>query len=147
MNKVILLGNTTRAIEMRHLPSGIAVSKTGLAVNKTWRDKLTGEQKQEVMFIDIEMFGKSAEIANQYMTKGKKILIEGELRLGSWLDQSGQRQSKHTVTVESFEFLDSKRDGEGTQNTNTEYSYDDGTTKQVPTTPKPNINIDEETLF
>ena len=74
LNKVLLIGNTTRAIELRYLPSGSAVAKTGLAVNRAWKDKNTGEKKDETMFIDIVIYGKSAEIANQYLLKGKKVL-------------------------------------------------------------------------
>lgn len=113
LNKVLLIGNTTRAIELRYLPSSSAVAKTGLAVNRTWKDKTTGEKKDETMFIDIVIYGKSAEIANQYMLKGKKILAEGRLVLEQWMDQSGQKRSKHVLSVESFQFLDSKSSGEG----------------------------------
>ncbi len=108
LNKVLLIGNTTRAMELRYLPSGSAVAKTGLAVNRTWKDKNTGEKKDETMFIDIVIYGKSAEIANQYLLKGKKVLVEGRLVLEQWMDQSGQKRSKHIVSVESFQFLDSK---------------------------------------
>ena len=108
LNKVILIGNTVRPIELRYLPSGAAVAKTGLAVNEQWKDKITGETKSETMFIDIVIFGKSAEIANQYIAKGKKILVEGKLKLEQWQDQSGQKRSKHILSVESFQFLDSK---------------------------------------
>ena len=104
LNKVLLIGNTTRAIELRYLPSGSAVAKTGLAVNRAWKDKTTGENKTEAMFIDIVIYGKSAEIANQYMLKGKKILAEGRLVLEQWMDQSGQKRSKHVLSVESFSF-------------------------------------------
>jgi single-strand DNA-binding protein len=108
LNKVLLIGNTARAIELRYLPSGSAVAKTGIAVNRTWKDKLSGEQKQETMFIDVVIYGKSAEIANQYMLKGKKVLVEGRLVLEQWMDQAGQKRSRHVIAVESFQFLDSK---------------------------------------
>jgi len=108
LNKVLLIGNTTRAMELRYLPSGSAVAKTGLAVNRTWKDKNTGEKKDETMFIDIVIYGKSAEIANQYLLKGKKVLVEGRLVLEQWVDQSGGKRSKHVLSVESFQFLDSK---------------------------------------
>lgn len=111
LNKVLLIGNTTRAIELRYLPSGSAVAKTGIAVNRTWKDKMSGEQKQETMFMDIVIYGKSAEIANQYMLKGKKVLVEGRLVLEQWVDQSGQKRSRHVLAVESFQFLDSKSAG------------------------------------
>ena len=108
LNKTLLIGNTTRPIELRYLPSGSPVAKTGLAVNRVWKDKLSGEQKQETMFIDVVIYGKSAEIANQYMTKGKKILVEGRLVLEQWVDQGGQKRSKHILAAESFQFLEPK---------------------------------------
>ena len=123
LNKVLLIGNTTRAIELRYLPSGSAVAKTSLAVNRAWKDKTTGENKTEAMFIDIVIYGKSAEIANQYMLKGKKILAEGRLVLEQWMDQSGQKRSKHVLSVESFQFLDSKGSGDGEHDTG---HYDEG---------------------
>ena len=112
LNKVILIGNTVRPIELRYLPSGSAVAKTGLAVNRTWKDKTTGEKKDETMFIDIVIYSKLASIANQYMLKGKKILVEGRLVLEQWVDQSGQKRSRHVIVVESFQFLDSKKEGD-----------------------------------
>ena len=108
MNKVILIGNTVRPIELRYLPSGSAVAKTGLAVNRVWKDKTTGEKKNETMFIDIVIYGKLASIANQYMLKGKKILVEGRLVLEQWVDQGGQKRSKHILAAESFQFLEPK---------------------------------------
>ncbi|MDD3465609.1 MAG: single-stranded DNA-binding protein [Campylobacterales bacterium] len=114
LNKVLLIGNTTKAIELRYLPSGSAVAKTGIAVNRTWKDKTSGEQKQEVMFMDIVIYGKSAEIANQYMLKGKKVLVEGRLVLEQWVDQNGQKRSRHVLSVEAFQFLDSKSAGGNT---------------------------------
>lgn len=112
LNKVLLIGNTVRPIELRYLPSGSAVAKTGLAVNRTWKDKTTGEKKDETMFIDIVIYSKLASIANQYMLKGKKVLVEGRLVLEQWVDQSGQKRSRHVIVVESFQFLDSKSDSQ-----------------------------------
>jgi len=146
VNKVILVGNITRAIELKHLPSGSAVAKTGIAVNRNWKDKMTGEAKQETMFVDITIYGKSAEIANQYITKGKKVLVEGRLVLEQWVDQTGQKRSKHTVAVESFEFLDSKSSDETSYDSSDGY----GSEYQTParTAPRvPDINIDEEIPF
>lgn len=128
LNKVLLIGNTTRAIELRYLPSGSAVAKTGLAVNRAWKDKNTGEKKDETMFIDIVIYGKSAEIANQYLLKGKKVLVEGRLVLEQWMDQqSGQKRSKHVLSVESFQFLDSK-----SADTESQPEQDDYPAQQIP---------------
>ena len=142
MNKVILIGNTVRPIELRYLPSGSAVAKTGLAVNRVWKDKNTGEKKDETMFIDIVIYGKSAEIANQYLLKGKKVLVEGRLVLEQWMDQqSGQKRSKHVLSVESFQFLDSKSADTEPQPVQEEYP----TAQQTPgVSDKPHRQIDED---
>ncbi|MEY4504115.1 MAG: hypothetical protein RL154_408 [Pseudomonadota bacterium] len=109
LNKVILIGNTTRPIELRYANNGSAIAKTGLAVNRKWNDKITGDKKEEVMFIDITIYGKSAEIANQYLTKGKKVLVEGRLVLEQWNDQAGQKRSKHSIFVDNFQMIGGDR--------------------------------------
>ena len=110
-NKVILVGNLTRDLELRYLQSGTAVGNTGIATNRKFKGS-DGEQKQEVMFIDITFFGRTAEIANQYLKKGSKVLVEGRLRLDSWEDQSGAKRSKHSITVDSMQMLDSRGDNQ-----------------------------------
>ena len=110
-NKVIMLGNVTRDIELSYLPNGGAVAKTGLATNRKFK-KQDGSQGEEVCFIDVTFFGRTAEIANQYLSKGKKVLIEGRLKLDQWTDQQGGKRSKHSVTVESMKMIGSRGDGE-----------------------------------
>lgn len=106
-NKVILVGNLTRDPELRYTPKGTAVAKLGLAVNRSWKSE-SGEQKEEVTFVDIDAFGRQAETIGQYMKKGRPIMIEGRLRLDSWEDkQTGQKRNKLGVVLESFQFLDS----------------------------------------
>lgn len=108
-NKVILVGNLTRDIEMRYTPKGTAIAKFGLAVNRVWRNE-AGESKEEVTFIDIDAFGKQAETLAQYMRKGSPLLVEGRLRLDQWDDkQSGQKRSKLGVILEGFQFIGSPR--------------------------------------
>jgi single-strand DNA-binding protein len=105
-NKVILLGNLTRDPELRYTPKGTAIAKLGLAVNRTWRDE-NGQTKEEVTFVDIDAFGRSAEVLGQYMKKGRPIFIEGRLKLDSWEDkQTNQKRSRLGVVLESFQFLD-----------------------------------------
>lgn len=111
-NKVILMGNLTRDPQLRYLPSNMAVCEFGLATNRKWRDK-DGNMKEEVCFIDVEAFARSAETINQYMTKGKPILIEGHLKLDSWTGQDGQKRSKHRVVVDSFQFVGGRGDQAG----------------------------------
>jgi single-strand DNA-binding protein len=113
-NKVILAGNLTRDPELRYTPSGKAIAKFALAVNRAWTSE-TGEKKEEVTFVDIDSFGRQAEVISQYLKKGRPILVEGRLRLDQWDDkQTGQKRSRLGVVLESFSFLDSGgRDGGG----------------------------------
>lgn len=112
-NKVILMGNLTRDIEVRTLPSGNQqVGNFGVAVNHRWRDANTGEQKEEVTFVDCEAWGKTAEVMSKYLAKGKPVFIEGRLKLDSWTDKTdGSKRSKLKVVVENFQFVDSKGGG------------------------------------
>jgi single-strand DNA-binding protein len=111
-NKVILVGNLTRDPELRYTPKGTAVAKIGLAVNRVWTSE-TGEKKEEVTFVDVDMFGRTAENVAQYMRKGSPLLVEGRLRLDQWDDkQTGQKRSKLGVVAETVQFLGSPRSGE-----------------------------------
>lgn len=112
LNRVMLMGNLTRDPELRHLPSNMAVTKVGLAVNRTWRNQ-QGEQQEETTYVDCEAFGRQAEVINQYLQKGKPIFIEGRLRLDQWQDKDGNNRSKMKVIIERFQFIDSRGGGEG----------------------------------
>lgn len=112
-NKVLLMGNLTRDVELRHLPnSSTAVATIGLAVNRRWRTP-EGEQREEVTFVDCEAFGRTAETLSQYLKKGRPVFIEGRLKLDQWQDKEGQNRSKLKVVVEGFQFIDSKGEGGG----------------------------------
>src|SRR5260221_6186842 len=112
-NKVILVGNLTRDPELRYTPKGMAIAKVGLAVNRNWTSE-TGEKKEEVTFVDVDIFGRTAENVAQYMRKGRPILIEGRLRLDQWDDkQTGQKRSKLGVVGEVVQFLGSPTGGQG----------------------------------
>jgi single-strand DNA-binding protein len=106
-NKVILVGNLTRDVEIRYTSSGSALSKVGIATNRRFKSA-TGEMKDEVMFIDLTFFGRTAEVANQYLRKGSKVLVEGRLVLEQWTAQDGTKRSRHSVTVESMQMLDTR---------------------------------------
>jgi single-strand DNA-binding protein len=106
-NKVILVGNLTRDPELRYTPKGMAIAKIGLAVNRNWTSE-SGEKKEEVTFVDVDIFGRTAENVAQYMKKGRPILIEGRLKLDQWDDkQTGQKRSKLGVVAETVQFLGS----------------------------------------
>src|SRR5947209_15979269 len=113
-NKVILAGNLTRDPEVRYTPKGMAIAKFGLAINRTWKNE-AGESKEEVTFVDIDAFGRQAEVISQYLKKGRPILVEGRLKLDQWDDkQTGQKRSRLGIILENFQFLDSGRgDGGG----------------------------------
>lgn len=111
-NKVILAGNLTRDPELRYTPKGTAIARIGMAINRTWKTE-TGETKEEVTFVDVDAFGRQAEVIAQYVKKGRPLLVEGRLKLDQWEDKNThQKQSKLKVVLESFSFLDSGR-GEG----------------------------------
>ncbi len=106
-NKVIMVGNLTRDIELKYTGSGMAIAKTAIATNRRFKTQ-SGEQKEEVCFIDITLFGRAAEVANQYLSKGSKVLIEGRLIFEQWTDQSGNRRSKHSIAVDNMQMLGSR---------------------------------------
>ena len=107
-NRVILAGNLTRDPELRYTPKGTAVARIGLAINRTYTTE-TGEKKEEVTFVDVEAWGRQAEVIAQYMKKGRPFLVEGRLKLDQWEDKNThQKQSKLKVVLESFSFVDSK---------------------------------------
>lgn len=117
-NQIILVGNMTRDPEMRYTPQGTAICQGGIAVNRKWNDSQSGEQREEVMFIDFTVWSKAAENFSQYVRKGHLVMITGRLKLESWEDkQTGARRSKHIVQVDSFQFLPNKdrNDDEGVQ--------------------------------
>ena len=109
--KLIMVGRLTKDPQLSHLPSGTPVCEIGLAVNNRWRDK-DGNQREDVCFIDCRCFGKQAETLNQYMSKGRQLLVEGRLELDQWETPEGQKRSKHRVMIQSFQFLDGQQDGE-----------------------------------
>ena len=107
-NKAILVGNLTKDIELRYSQSGMAIAKTSIATSRKFTSN--GEKKEEVMFIDLTFFGRSGEVANQYLRKGSKILVEGRIQFDQWVDQNGGKRSKHSINVETMQMLDSKND-------------------------------------
>jgi single-strand DNA-binding protein len=108
-NKVIIAGNLTRDPELRYTPKGTAVARITLAVNRNYSTE-TGEKKEEVSFVDVDIWGRQAEVISQYMKKGRPLLVEGRLKQDSWEDKTTkQKQSKLKVVLESFSFIDSNR--------------------------------------
>ncbi len=137
-NKIILLGNLTRDIELKYTQQGSAIANTAIATTRKFTSN--GEKKEEVCFVDIAFFGRSAEVANQYLRKGSKILVEGRLKLDQWNDQQGQKRSKHSVIVETMKMLDSKSANDMNVSTNQQqggYQQQQAPQQQAYQAPKP----------
>ncbi len=103
-NRIILVGNLTRDPQLSYTPNNTAICKFGIATNNKWKDK-EGNAREETCFVDCVVFGRAGETFNQYMTKGRPVLIEGRLKLDQWTTPEGDKRSKHEVIVENFTFL------------------------------------------
>lgn len=113
-NKVILVGNLTRDPQVRYTPGGSAVAEVGLAVNRSWFDKNSNSRKEETTFVDVTLWGRTAEVASEYLTKGRSVLIEGRLQLDQWDDkESGQKRSKLKVVGENMTMLGGRGESGG----------------------------------
>lgn len=111
LNKVMLIGNLTRDPELRHTPKGTAVAELGLAINRVWKDE-QGQKQEETTFVDVTLWGRQAELAQQYLAKGNPVYIEGRLNLDTWDDKTtGQKRSKLKVIGENLQFLSSGKSG------------------------------------
>lgn len=110
-NRVVLVGNLTRDIELRYIPSGMAVAEIGLAVNDR-RKTANGEWIDEATFVDVTLWGRNAEVASEYLSKGSSILVEGRLKLDRW-ETDGQKRSKLRVVGEKMQMLGGKTGGGG----------------------------------
>lgn len=141
MNKVIMIGHLARDIELRYTQSQMAIGKTAIAVTRKYT--LNGEKREETCFIDITFFGKQAEIANQYLGKGSKLLVEGRLKFDQWTDNNGQNRSKHTVAVENMTMLgEPKQNNQGYQQGS--YSNQRPQQKQLESYDVPDVDIDAD---
>ena len=104
LNKVLLIGNLTRDPELRYIPSGTAVTDFGLAINNVWTGK-DGQKHEDVTFVDVTLWARQAELASEYLTKGRSVFIEGRLQLDQWQDKEGQKRSRLRVVGERMQFL------------------------------------------
>ncbi len=141
-NKIILVGNLTRDVEVRYTQGGSAIGNTGIATSRKFKSA-TGEQKEEVLFVDLTFFGRTAEIANQYLRKGSKVLVDGRLKLDQWTAQDGTKRSKHSVIVENLQMLGSRDEaqaGGGYNNAPASNTYG----QQAPSQPAPQATPKQE---
>ena len=109
-NKVLLMGNLTRDVELKYTTSNQPVAHIGLAVNRRYKTG-DGEQKEETTFVDCEAWGRTAEVMNEYLAKGRPVFVEGRLRLDQWKDKDGNNRSKLKGVIDNFEFVDSRGSG------------------------------------
>lgn len=113
LNKVMLIGNLTRDPELRHTPKGTAVAELGLAINRVWNND-QGQKQEETTFVDVTLWGRQAELAQQYLNKGRSVYIEGRLQLDTWDDkETGKKRSKIRIIGEVMQFLGSNTPGGG----------------------------------
>lgn len=152
LNKVILIGNLTREVELRNTPSGFAIAVISLALNRKYK-KSDGSMADEVCYVDVKLLGRTAEVAQQYTKKGSKVCVDGHLVLEQWVDSTGNKRSKLLVQAESFQMLDNRSGTTNYDNANEAPAY------SAPSTPNanfnksesqakvPEINIDDEIPF
>lgn len=129
-NKVILMGNLTRDPELKYLPSGTAVANFGLAMNETYTDRQTGEKREEACFVEVETWGRQAEIVNEYFQKGRPILLEGSLKFDSWEADDGTKRSRLKVRAFRFQFVGGPQEGDGAG------AYDQASPGSMPSSPE-----------
>ena len=104
LNKVFLMGNLTKDPELRYTPAGTAIASFGIAINRTWAGS-DGEKKEEVCYVEINMFGRREEVINEYFKKGNPIFIEGRLQFQQWEAKDGQKRNALKVVAEDFQFI------------------------------------------
>jgi len=132
-NKVILIGNLTRDVELKHLPKGTAVCNLSLAVNRRWKNE-AGEEKEDVYFAECKAFGKQAETLAQYVRKGNPLMIEGRLTREEWDDKkTGDKRSTTRIMIETFQFLKERSEGAAPAPRQ----------EAAPTAPKPDLDADD----
>lgn len=114
INKVLIMGNLTRDPEIRHTPRGTAVAELSIAINRSWKNE-QGEKQEEVTFVEVTLWGKTAELAQKYLAKGRGVFIEGRLQMDTWDDKdTGKKRQKMKIVGENMQFLPGGNPGGGT---------------------------------
>jgi single-strand DNA-binding protein len=111
-NKVLLMGNLTRDVQLKSTSGGQSVAEIGLAINRKYKTK-DGQDREEVTYVDCECWGPRADVIAKYFSKGKPIFVEGRLKLDSWEDKDGQKRSKMRVVIDDFQFVEGRSGGGG----------------------------------
>lgn len=144
-NSTQLGGRLSRDIEVRYLPSGMAVAQFSLAINRTWKDKQTGEKREEVSFIDCDAFGKTGELLAQYLGKGDPVFVYGRLKQDTWQAQDGSNRSKLKVVVDGFQFVGGKQSGDQSGSNQSQGGYRQETQRPM-TTQGDHVATDEDDI-
>jgi single-strand DNA-binding protein len=141
LNRVFLMGRLTRDVELRYTPKGTAVAEISLAINR-YRTDDAGNKSEEVTFVQVQLWARLAEIASQYLTKGKSCMIDGRLQLDTWDDrQTGQKQSRLRVIGENLQLLGSRQESDG--NASTPPPRPSGSARPGPAAPATRAPVDE----
>lgn len=109
-NRIIIVGNLTRDPDFKQIGSGQSVCRLGLASNRQFKNRQSGDMVQEVCYVDVDVWGPQADSCNQYLAKGRQVLVEGRLKLDTWQDAEGQNRSKHSIVADRVVFLSSGAD-------------------------------------
>ena len=142
-NRVIIMGNLTRDPDFKQLSSGQSLCRLGLASNRQFKNKQTGMMVQEVCFVDIDVWGPQAESCNNYLQKGRSVLVEGRLKLDSWVDNEGQRRSKHSIVADRVTFMPSAQQD---SNFNFSQNTSDNQSEQAPAAAVPTTEALKEAI-
>ncbi|HKS03837.1 MAG TPA: single-stranded DNA-binding protein [Chthoniobacterales bacterium] len=137
LNKVLLLGNVTRDPEIRYTPKGSAVCDLGVAVNRAYTTD-SGEKREEVTFVDVTLWGRTAEVASEYLKKGRPVFVEGRLQMDTWDDkQTGQKRTRLRVVAENMQLLGGRPQGGGGGGADAEESRQSSSPPKKSGTPEP----------
>jgi len=125
-NRTIMMGRLTRDPELQNLPSGTESMTTAMAVNRSWTDKQNGEKREEVCFIDLQAFGRTAEVIAEYFHQGDPIHVEGRLRFRQWETAEGEKRSKHDLLIDGFEFVGGRSESQVLSDVNSTQTQSNG---------------------
>lgn len=122
-NRVVMVGNLTRDPELKQLSSGQSVCRLNVASNRQYKNRQSGEMVQEVCYVDIDVWGPQADSSNQYLEKGRQVLVEGRLKLDTWQDNDGNNRSKHSIVADRVVFLSSGQQDAGASQSQEKDAY------------------------
>ncbi len=150
LNKVMIIGRLTRDPEMKTTPNGTNVTQLGLATNYVYTNQSTGQKVEQVEYHNVTLWRKLAEIANQYLKKGRRVYIEGRLQTRSWDAQDGSKRSKTEIVADNMIMLDGGQGGQGGAPSNSESApsagkgeVQDFPTEELPTIQQDDVNVDD----